>query len=133
MSETNDSIISEMDKIIGRRIRLCRQSHKMSQTKLAKQVGIAWQQIQKYEGGKNRVSASMLWRIAEVFDLPVSYFFEHISEDIDEAEDLDVDLSKWRAAKIVEMYSGLGDAEQDALFSFLKSLSLPERAREVAE
>ena len=52
----------------------------MSQQVLGEKVGLTFQQIQKYERGFNRVSASMLWRIAETLDVPVSFFFDGIAE-----------------------------------------------------
>jgi transcriptional regulator with XRE-family HTH domain len=47
---------------------------------LAERVGIKFQQIQKYETGANRVSASRLWDISDALTVPVSYFFEGLSE-----------------------------------------------------
>jgi transcriptional regulator with XRE-family HTH domain len=55
----------------------------MTQQQLAEKVGIKFQQIQKYETGMNRVSASRLWDISEALSVPVSYFFE----GMDRAED----------------------------------------------
>ncbi len=52
----------------------------MTQQQLADKVGIKFQQIQKYETGMNRVSASRLWDIARAVDVPVSFFFEGLSE-----------------------------------------------------
>jgi len=48
----------------------------LSQEKLGEQLGITFQQIQKYEKGTNRVGASRLQAISEILDVPVSYFFE---------------------------------------------------------
>jgi transcriptional regulator with XRE-family HTH domain len=48
----------------------------LSQEKLAEQVGITFQQIQKYENGANRISASRLYEFSKVLDIPVSFFFE---------------------------------------------------------
>jgi len=119
----------EMDLVIGRRIKESRKSRKMSQTSLASEVGVAWQQIQKYEGGKNRVSASMLWKIADVFDMPVSYFFSDIAEDFEKSEIIGKPKkakAPAREDRVVELFSQLGNAEKDAVFSFLKSVAKPE-------
>ncbi len=51
----------------------------MSQTELAKQLGVSFQQVQKYEKGKNRVGAGRLPRIAEILNIPVSAFFNEDS------------------------------------------------------
>jgi transcriptional regulator with XRE-family HTH domain len=48
----------------------------ITQQQLAEQVGIKFQQIQKYETGMNRISASRLWDIAQTLEVPVAYFFE---------------------------------------------------------
>jgi transcriptional regulator with XRE-family HTH domain len=61
-----------IDAEVGARIRLRRRSLKMSQTRLATAVGLSFQQVQKYELGRNRVSASMLVRIARALGVTVS-------------------------------------------------------------
>ncbi len=69
-----------VDRHVGQRIRQRRWQVGVTQGQLAEKVGIRFQQIQKYETGANRVSASRLWDIAEVLDVPVSYFFEDMDE-----------------------------------------------------
>lgn len=64
-----------VDVNVGKRIRHRRWLVGMTQQQLAEQVGIKFQQIQKYETGANRVSASRLWDISEALDVPVSFFF----------------------------------------------------------
>ena len=51
----------------------------MTQQQLAQAVGIRFQQIQKYESGANRISASRLWDLARALDMPVSFFFEGLA------------------------------------------------------
>ena len=65
-----------VDVHVGKRIRHRRWLLGMTQQQLAEQVGIKFQQIQKYETGANRVSASRLWDIADTLGVPVSFFFE---------------------------------------------------------
>ena len=48
----------------------------MPQKELARQLGISFQQVQKYERGANRISASKLWQLCDVLDVPPGYFFE---------------------------------------------------------
>ena len=62
----------EIDRQVGHRIRLLRQEAKLSQTVLAEQLGVTFQQVQKYENGSNRVGAGRLTRIADVLGVPVS-------------------------------------------------------------
>ncbi|MBI6630102.1 helix-turn-helix domain-containing protein [Pontibaca salina] len=70
-----------VDVHVGKRIRHRRWLIGMTQQQLAEQVGIKFQQIQKYETGANRVSASRLWDIADTLDVPVSFFFDGLKED----------------------------------------------------
>ena len=65
-----------VDTHVGARLRLRRTLMGMSQTELAKAVGLTFQQVQKYESGANRISASRLYHIAEALDVPVSFFFD---------------------------------------------------------
>ena len=65
-----------VDIHVGGRVRLRRMLLNMSQEKLGDSLGITFQQIQKYEKGTNRVSASRLQQIARVLSVPVSWFFE---------------------------------------------------------
>lgn len=51
----------------------------MPQKELAKQLGISFQQVQKYESGANRISASKLWQLCDVLDVSPGYFFEGLN------------------------------------------------------
>jgi transcriptional regulator with XRE-family HTH domain len=63
---------------VGSRIRLRRNMLSMSQEKLGENLGITFQQIQKYEKGTNRVGASRLQAIASILGVPVAFFFEDV-------------------------------------------------------
>ena|SRR6478672_10438479 len=67
-----------MDKHVGRRLRMRRMMLGMSQEKLADGLGMSFQQVQKYEKGANRISASRLQQTAQILQVPVSFFFEGI-------------------------------------------------------
>mgnify|MGYP002338707172 CR=1 FL=1 len=54
----------------------------MSQEKLGEAVGITFQQVQKYERGTNRISASRLYSMSRVLDVPVSFFFDDMPDDV---------------------------------------------------
>jgi transcriptional regulator with XRE-family HTH domain len=73
---TDHRQVRDIDAQIGERIREARHAQGMSQTLLADQVGITFQQVQKYEKGANRVSAARLFDIAHVLGMPITYFFE---------------------------------------------------------
>ena len=70
-----------VDVHVGKRVRHRRWMVGMTQQQLAEKVGIKFQQIQKYETGMNRVSASRLWDIAQILDVPVSFFFDDMTDD----------------------------------------------------
>ena len=65
-----------LDAEVGQSIRLYRKNAKMTLQGLADRLGIAYQQVQKYETGVNRVGAGRLMEIAEILDIPVASFFE---------------------------------------------------------
>gem|GEM_PF-335495 len=64
-----------VDAAVGKKIRARRKSLGMTLSDLAQQVGITFQQFQKYETGKNRIGASNLSKVADILKLPISYFF----------------------------------------------------------
>jgi transcriptional regulator with XRE-family HTH domain len=68
--------VAVRDKEIGLRVRALRLEKGLSQTQLATRIGVTFQQVQKYENGVNRISASRLQRIAELLDVPIPFFFE---------------------------------------------------------
>ncbi len=73
-----------VDLHVGARIRLRRRMQGVSQEKLADALGLTFQQVQKYERGANRVSASKLYEIATALHSPVSYFFDGLADPTDE-------------------------------------------------
>jgi transcriptional regulator with XRE-family HTH domain len=64
------------DKYVGARVRMRRMMLSMSQEKLGDALGLTFQQVQKYEKGSNRIGASRLQHIAQILQVPVSFFFE---------------------------------------------------------
>ncbi|MEI6559994.1 MAG: helix-turn-helix domain-containing protein [Rhodospirillaceae bacterium] len=74
---------SPIDVHVGSRVRLRRTLLGMSQEKLGEAIGLTFQQVQKYERGMNRISASKLWKLSNVLDVPVSYFFDDLGVDED--------------------------------------------------
>ena len=75
---TNNNAI---DMHVGKRVRLRRTLLGMSQEQLGTELNITFQQVQKYERGANRISASRLWDISQILDVPISYFFDDMSEN----------------------------------------------------
>lgn len=81
MPDSGSSPVSEphhVDLFVGTKIRQRRNRLHIDQDTLAKRVGVSFQQIQKYERGTNRVSASRLYDIAQALSVPIGYFFEDL-------------------------------------------------------
>lgn len=68
--------VGARDKAIARRLKTYRLAANVGQVALAERIGVTFQQVQKYEGGINRVSAGRLQQIAEALDVPIVKFFE---------------------------------------------------------
>src|SRR5579883_2966131 len=73
---------SPIDVHVGSRIRLRRTLLGMSQERLGDQLGLTFQQVQKYERGVNRVGASRLFDLSRVLDVPISFFFDDMPESL---------------------------------------------------
>lgn len=98
----------------------------MTQQQLAEKVGIKFQQIQKYETGMNRVSASRLWDIADTLGVSVSFFFDGLSGGAipDDAGALPQDLmADKEALELVRSYYAIPEAQRRRLFDLARALS----------
>ena len=71
---------ADIDLHLGRRLRRRRRLLGLTQQQLAGQVGVRFQQIQKYECGANRISAARLWELAEALETPITYFYDGLGE-----------------------------------------------------
>jgi transcriptional regulator with XRE-family HTH domain len=100
------------DAFVGSRIRSQRLVRRMSQTELGRRVGVTFQQVQKYEKGRNRVSASRLQRIADVLNVPVAFFFGDGAESkgASAAETGLAFLETAGAVRLVRAYSKIRDS-----------------------
>lgn len=114
-----------VDVHVGKRIRHRRWLVGMTQQQLAESVGIKFQQIQKYETGANRVSASRLWDIADALEVPVSFFFEGIKEgETKPATMVPADiLADKEALDLVRSYYAIPEAQRRRLFELALVLS----------
>lgn len=119
-----------VDVHVGKRIRHRRWLVGMTQQQLAERVGIKFQQIQKYETGANRVSASRLWDIADSLDVPVSFFFEGIEAEAAEGEaavaptavPADV-MGDKEALDLIRSYYAIPENQRRRLFELARVLS----------
>ncbi|WP_417523176.1 helix-turn-helix domain-containing protein [Marinovum sp.] len=118
-----------VDVHVGKRVRHRRWLVGMTQQQLAEHVGIKFQQIQKYETGANRVSASRLWDIADALDVPVSFFFEGIEAGDSEAahsaeSNVPADLlGDKEALDLVRSYYAIPENQRRRLFELARVLS----------
>lgn len=119
------------DASVGERIRSQRLLRHLSQTELGKKVGITFQQIQKYEKGVNRVGAGRLQRIAEVLDVPVSFFFEGArgrgsgADNINEGLEF---LDTAAAVRVVRAFAQIKDPQvRQTIVTLLEELATQQR------
>lgn len=117
-----------VDVHVGKRVRHRRWMVGMTQQQLAGKVGIKFQQIQKYETGMNRISASRLWDIAEALSVPVNFFFEGIEEGA-EATDIEKSgipsdiLADKEALELVRSYYQIPEGQRRRLFDLARAIS----------
>jgi transcriptional regulator with XRE-family HTH domain len=121
-----NSGVHPIDILVGARLRERRQALCLTQVELARALGLTFQQVQKYECGTNRVSASRLFELSRILSVHINYFFERSPEDV-----LTISLS---AAAIIARRLGLSDAstpEICELISVFSSIRSPAQRRRV--
>ena len=117
-----------VDVHVGKRIRQRRWLVGMTQQKLAEAVGIKFQQIQKYETGANRVSASRLWDIADALEVDVSFFFEGLKSGAEgersASDAIPADMmGDKEAMDLVRSYYAIPENQRRRLFELARVLS----------
>lgn len=124
--------MNPVDEVVGKRIRAQRVARKLSQTDLGNAIGVRFQQIQKYETGQNRVSASRLWAIADTLGVDVRHFFEGIDaveangSSESKAIDTRAHLSDPKVLRMVQIFENLPANQQHAVLSFIETLAQTE-------
>lgn len=117
-----------VDTHVGKKIRQRRWLIGMTQQKLAELVGIKFQQIQKYETGANRVSASRLWDISDALGVPVAFFFDGLQSRVEggaERQDKLPDdlMGDKEALDLVRSYYSIPENQRRRLFELARVLS----------
>lgn len=113
-----------VDVHVGKRVRHRRWMVGMTQQQLAERVGIKFQQIQKYETGMNRISASRLWDISAALGVPVSFFFEGLANGAAAQTDIPGDiLADKEALELVRSYYAIPETQRRRLFDLARVLS----------
>lgn len=112
-----------VDVHVGQRVRQRRWMLGLTQQQLGEQVGIRFQQIQKYETGENRMSASRLFDIACVLRVPVAFFYEGLasgaSADAQAAKEI---LADREAIELVRTFSAMPEQQRQNLFELARTL-----------
>ena len=131
-------VANPVDVHVGNRVRLRRTLLGLSQEKLGAAVGLTFQQIQKYERGANRIGASRVYEFSRILDVPVSYFFEEMSDELKthegrlkaglrdhDQDDIERDpLVKRETLELVRAYYRIkGPKVRKRLFELTKSLA----------
>jgi transcriptional regulator with XRE-family HTH domain len=110
MNEQLSKRTAEVDKRVGACVRAARVKAGLSQSKLAAELGITFQQLQKYEKGKNRIAVSTLLLIADALALPVHSFFESVERQAGDSTDWP-DLLTKDNIRLIRAFSNIGDPE----------------------
>lgn len=118
-----------IDIHVGQKLRLRRTMLGLSQEALAETIGITFQQLQKYERGANRISASRLYNLSCVMKVPVTYFFDTLPSngDQDQTEEMNTDMpdvSNRETLELVRAYRSIPlETIRKKAFDLVKSLS----------
>ncbi len=116
-----------VDEYVGKRLRQRRWLVGMTQQQLAEHVGIKFQQIQKYETGANRVSASRLWDIASTLDVSINFFFDGLQPKKGvkiHSDAMPSDLmGDKEALDLVRSYYAIPENQRRRLFDLARALS----------
>ena len=120
--------MDEIDMHLGRRLRRRRRLLGLTQQELAIACGVRFQQIQKYECAANRMSAARLWQLAEVLEVPVSYFYEGLTRD--EREDMiraamgdEETVGSKETQDLIHAYYQLGERPRRRLLDLAKAMN----------
>ena len=110
----------DIDRHVGSRIRARRIQLGYSQTAIADKLGLTFQQVQKYERGYNRVSASRLYDLTKILGVETEYFFEGFSD-----EDIPKNIEVWGPDlwELISVFNSLPENARIPLRRLLKSIS----------
>lgn len=118
-----------VDSHVGQRVRMRRTLLGLSQEKLGEAIGLTFQQVQKYERGSNRISAGTLYRLGQVLDVPVSFFFD--CYDAPQGRKTDAPLSEAavdsgisrREARLLRLWRAAPEPVANEVLSLLSSIA----------
>jgi len=123
-SPARDERRDSIDRHVGQRIKAKRILENMSQERLARALGISYQQLQRYESGKGRLPCSMMYRAAEALGVPVGFFFEQMPGTSDAPTGRQPDKAALSAARNLQ---AVEPNTRECLMRLIDVLSKPER------
>jgi len=139
MGSRRDSRTAYVDAHVGGRLRERRILLGLSQTRLGESLGLSFQQIQKYERGIDRISVGRLVHLAHVLEVPITYFFDELSESGDTAgllagiakastgEAAEDPMSKRETLELVRAYYQIEQTElRKHIFALIRSIASRE-------
>lgn len=119
-----------VDAHVGQRVRMRRTLLGMSQERLGEAIGLTFQQVQKYERGSNRISAGTLFRLGQVLEVPVSFFFDDYDDGQPRrgsssatAVNADGSIISRREARLLRLWRAAPGGVADEVLALLSSLS----------
>lgn len=115
----------QVDQAVGARLRDLRKSRNVSQIKLAATLGVTFQQIQKYEKGVNRISASMMARAAILLNVTVSELVGEVGREPRGAREMALALATPGAMELLHLYEHLSSESRHAVRILTQSLAVP--------
>lgn len=123
-----DGTANPVDLHVGAKLRESRLKRGLSQERLAEEMGITFQQVQKYEKGLNRIGASRLWDLAQVLGEPISYFYEGMDEDAKNQSPRKITVLKDGGG-----YVNMEELSQDevALLAYFQQIKDPQVAKSI--
>lgn len=121
-------IPNPIDVHVGKRIRMRRLFLGMNQETLANALGLTFQQVQKYEGGANRVSASRLSAMADILGVPISFFFGDLQQEgvtqTDEEQETRERMERPETIELIRLYYAIRDpAVRQQFLEMVKSVA----------
>ena len=132
--DENMSTPDPIDVHVGSRVRMRRTLLGKSQTNIGETLGLTFQQIQKYERGANRISSSKLYKLSNLLDVPVAYFFDDMPDQLErdatsfkgeKPESFDQDrLSTSETLELVRNYYKIENPKvRKRIFEFIKGIA----------
>jgi len=114
-----------VDLQVGSRIRLERNAKGFTQEKLAHEIGVSFQQVQKYEKGTNRVGAGRLTAIAAVLDIPVNKLIGDALESTKNTNTLDL-MNQPHAIKLLRLWQIITPSQRASMIALIETLASPK-------